>query len=120
MHDEISLEMAAEEKNQLQQHVLALKVNYEHGVVQLRSVIDLTLAIIEQLMPSIHHPGALESLRDHCLMEVSPHLDEYGRQAASYQLQGLEKITSVWLKEYAMGLRNTYSILVGSRGHEKI
>lgn len=115
IHAEISLENAREESLQLRQHLLALKMNYASDLPQIGTVLDLTLSVVEQISPA----SCFMQLRDRYLLEISPYLDELGRQAASCQLQGIEKIISGWLKKYTIDLRSTYSILVGARGPRK-
>lgn len=81
-------------------------------------MIDLTLEIIEKAS-ACEHISHLKDLSESYLRDMFSHHERYGRQATEFQLHGLEHITSGWLDKYAINLKSTYIVIVGSRGPKK-
>ncbi len=112
---EICLSHVAEKLQPLREELVTLKQNFQSIVKSELHVIDLTLVKIERASSCVDI-RQLKDLYECYLREMAPHHERYGRQATEFQLKGLDKIISKWLANYAINLKSTYIVIVGTRG----
>jgi hypothetical protein len=115
---EVSLSHVAEKLYPLREQLVTLKQNYQNIARSELHVIDLTLVNIERASSCVDI-RQFKDLSECYLREMAPHHERYGRKATELQLNGLEKIISEWLDNYAINLKSTYIVIVGSRGPKK-
>ena len=102
----------------LRDQLATLKRDYPNDVKDKLAVVDLTLSIIDNASSAVDI-GQIQDLYELYLKEMKPHHHDYGRQATEYQLSGLKEITSKWLDDYCIDLKDTYIIIVGARGPKR-
>ena len=118
LQKEISIEKGADRLKALRDRLISLKHNYPNIVRGETTVIDLTLSNIDNALLAADL-NQIQSLHEIYGKNMKVHHERYGRQATELQLGGLEEITSKWLIDYAIDLKLTYIIIVGSRGPKK-
>jgi hypothetical protein len=99
----------------LRESLMILLDRFSDSIRDHQVVIHRTISIIDEVLSERSYQRMQELLEIY-IKDVGDYLEQYGRQAATYQITGLDDIVSKWLIDYSIDLSSTYIIIAGTRG----